>query len=104
MPNLRTKNRLIREILLACFFLALVSLFLTIVIAPDSIDPLRYVATIDSKVLKTVEEGGERFVIVRVKPGKIFMVRSDYASVGDSIEVDHYRRLLTRREVYKRSN
>ena len=96
----KTRAKRTREIGFACLALALVSLMLTVLIAPDKIDPLRLVTTIDAQVIKAIDHEGKRFVMYRVKPGKIFMVQSQHIKAGDIIKVDHYQRQLTRRVEY----
>jgi hypothetical protein len=86
--------------LLAAFSLMLVSALLALIMVPDQVDPLRYLASIDARVIKVIENNDERFVMYRARPGKIFMVREAYKKTGDTIRVNEYQRTLTRRVEY----
>jgi hypothetical protein len=89
-----------RNNLLAAFSLLLVSGLLALVVIPDRVDPLQYLASIDARVIKVIENNGERFVMYRARPGKIFMIPEAYKKVGDTIKVNEYQRILTRRIEY----
>jgi hypothetical protein len=93
--GMRAKNNL-----LAVFSLVVVSGLLALVVIPDRVDPLEYLASIDARVIKVIENNGERFVMYRARPGKIFMVREAYKKTGDTIKVNEYQRMLTRRVEY----
>jgi hypothetical protein len=93
--GMRAKNNL-----LAAFSLALVSGLLALIVIPDRVDPLQYLSSIDARVIKVIENNGERFVMYRARPGKIFMVREAYKKTGDTIKVNEYQRMLTRRVEY----
>jgi hypothetical protein len=93
--GMRAKNNL-----LAVFSLVVVSGLLALVVIPDRVDPLEYLASIDARVIKVIENNGERFVMYRARPGKIFMIADTYKRVGDTIKVNEYQRVLTRRIEY----
>lgn len=102
MANLLIKREglPVKNNLIIAFSLVLVSALLAFIVAPDSVDPLRYLSSIDARVIKVIENDGERFVMYRARPGKVFMIQEAYKNIGDIIKVNEYQRMLTRRVEY----
>lgn len=90
----------VKNSLLVAFSLLLVSGLLAFIAVPDRVDPLRHLATLDAAVIKVIENNDGRFVMYRVRPGKIFMVEEAYKKTGDTIKVNEYQRRFTRRVEY----
>jgi hypothetical protein len=102
MANLLKKRKGMRakNNLLVVFSLLLASVLMSFIVTPDSVDPLQYLASIDARVIKVVENDGDRFVMYRARPGKVFLIQEAYKNTGDIIKVNEYQRLLTRRVEY----
>jgi hypothetical protein len=89
-----------KNILLTAFSLLLVSALLAFIVVPDQVDPLEYLDSIDARVIRVIENNGDRFVMYRARPGKIFLIQEAYKKTGDTIRVNEYQRTLTRRVEY----